>query len=59
MAETSYLSRDAYTRLSERTQFTFATQRGRIYDIFESYQKLKTQNRDYDTADRLVLIFHA
>lgn len=51
-----YLSREAYLGLSERKQFTFASQRERIYNIFEKYLVLKRQYGDYDAADRYVLI---
>ncbi|KAK7034640.1 hypothetical protein VNI00_012282 [Paramarasmius palmivorus] len=47
-----YLSRSAYQNLSTRTQSTFATQRGRVYELFEQYMKQKKSNGDYDAADR-------
>ncbi|ESK85770.1 hypothetical protein Moror_2448 [Moniliophthora roreri MCA 2997] len=51
-AQDRYLSRSAYEKLSTRTQATFATQRGRVYEIFEQYMKQKRLRGDYDAADR-------
>ncbi|KAG6919458.1 hypothetical protein DXG01_005717 [Tephrocybe rancida] len=47
-----YLDRKVYQQLSERTQYTFATQRSAVYSIFEAYQGRKRQQGDFDAADR-------
>ncbi|TBU23100.1 P-loop containing nucleoside triphosphate hydrolase protein, partial [Dichomitus squalens] len=47
-----YLSREAYLGLSERAYSTFATERERIYNIFEAYLKLKRRRQEYDDAER-------
>ncbi|PPQ78819.1 hypothetical protein CVT25_010688 [Psilocybe cyanescens] len=46
------LDRRAYEELSARTQPTFAEHRSAIYGLFESYRRLKSERRDYDTPDR-------
>ncbi|KAJ7232862.1 hypothetical protein B0H12DRAFT_1144747 [Mycena haematopus] len=48
----SFLDRDTYLNLSERAQSTFADQRQRIYDLFESYVNRKRLLGDVDAADR-------
>ncbi|KAF8151989.1 hypothetical protein K438DRAFT_1988110 [Mycena galopus ATCC 62051] len=48
----SFLDRDTYLNLSERAQSTFADQRQRIYDLFESYMSQKRLLADIDAADR-------
>ncbi len=47
-----HLTREAYNRLSHRTQGTFATQRETVYKLFEAYVKRKKARGDYDAADR-------
>ncbi|KAF8336966.1 P-loop containing nucleoside triphosphate hydrolase protein [Cantharellus anzutake] len=47
-----YLTREAYIALSHRSHSAFASDRGRIYDIFEKYHKLKIANNAFDSADR-------
>ncbi|KAI0369978.1 hypothetical protein BV20DRAFT_945276 [Pilatotrama ljubarskyi] len=47
-----YLDRDAYYKLSHRTQATFASQRENIYRLFQAYLKRKKERGDYDAADR-------
>ncbi|KAI5120221.1 hypothetical protein M0805_000036 [Coniferiporia weirii] len=51
-----FLSREDYISYSCRGQATFANQRERIYDLFESYQKRKADRGDYDAADRSHMI---
>ncbi|KAG7086906.1 hypothetical protein E1B28_002824 [Marasmius oreades] len=51
-SEDRYLSRDAYEHLSIRMQATFATQRSRVYELFEQYLRQKRLNGDFDSADR-------
>ncbi|KAJ6456165.1 hypothetical protein C8R45DRAFT_1187129 [Mycena sanguinolenta] len=48
----SFLTRETYLSLSERAQSTFADQRQRIYDLFESYLTQKRLLGDIDAADR-------
>jgi hypothetical protein len=48
----SFLDRGTYLALGERSQSTFADQRGRIYDLFESYLAKKRVRGDTDAADR-------
>ncbi|KAF7367508.1 UvrD-like helicase ATP-binding domain-containing protein [Mycena sanguinolenta] len=48
----SFLNRDTYLNLSERAQSTFADQRQRVYDLFESYITQKRLLGDIDAADR-------
>ncbi|KAJ7171712.1 hypothetical protein C8R43DRAFT_1231226 [Mycena crocata] len=50
--DSSCLDRDTYLNLSERGQNTFADQRERVYDLFESYGSQKRLLRDVDAADR-------
>ncbi|KAH8834693.1 hypothetical protein DL96DRAFT_1488848 [Flagelloscypha sp. PMI_526] len=47
-----YLDRSTYENLSQRTQWTFASQRSAVYSIFEQYQRKKHREGDYDAADR-------
>ncbi|KAF8336973.1 uncharacterized protein EI90DRAFT_3119273 [Cantharellus anzutake] len=47
-----YLTREAYTALSHRSHSAFASDRSRIYDMFERYHRLKIANNAFDTADR-------
>ena len=49
-----YLTRERYLGLSSRAQPTFASIRGRIYDIFEKYILLKRRRREHDSAERYV-----
>ena len=49
---TGTLTEEAYSELSERTNATSGDSRKKVYGLFGHYQKLKRQNRDYDTADR-------
>ncbi|KAJ6498051.1 P-loop containing nucleoside triphosphate hydrolase protein [Mycena vitilis] len=48
----SCLDRETYLSLSERAQSTFADQRQRVYDLFESYVNQKRLLGDLDAADR-------
>ena len=52
MANSGYMDRDAYERLSHRTQATFSRQRSSIYDLFQSYVDRKRRSEGYDDADR-------
>ncbi|KAL0065389.1 hypothetical protein AAF712_007595 [Marasmius tenuissimus] len=47
-----YLSRSAYEQLSTRMQATFATQRSRVYELFDQYLREKRLTGDFDSADR-------
>jgi hypothetical protein len=47
-----FLDQKGYEDLGDRTQPAFAHQRVIIYQIFQSYLKLKQKRGDYDTADR-------
>ncbi|KAI1785417.1 hypothetical protein LXA43DRAFT_899902 [Ganoderma leucocontextum] len=47
-----YLTRESYLELSTRSQPTFASMRGRIYDVFERYLLLKRRRREHDDAER-------
>ena len=47
-----YVDRETYQRLSRRTQATFASRRGVVYDLFQAYVKRKRELRAYDAADR-------
>ncbi|KAJ7294056.1 P-loop containing nucleoside triphosphate hydrolase protein [Mycena rebaudengoi] len=47
-----FLDRGTYLALGERSQSTFADQRNRIYDLFESYLAKKRVQGDTDAADR-------
>ncbi|KAH8834708.1 hypothetical protein DL96DRAFT_1808678 [Flagelloscypha sp. PMI_526] len=51
-AKNRYLERSAYEGLSQRAQWTFATQRGAVYNLFEQYLKKKRSQGDFDAADR-------
>ncbi|KAG2132369.1 hypothetical protein DEU56DRAFT_859536 [Suillus clintonianus] len=46
------LDRPNYLRLPHRSNPNFANQRGILYDIFETYTKIKRQRRHHDVADR-------
>jgi hypothetical protein len=46
------VDRETYQRLSLRTQATFASRRGVVYDLFQAYVKRKRELRTYDVADR-------
>ena len=48
------MNRESYQRLSHRTQATFASRRGVVYDLFQAYVKRKRELRTYDVADRCV-----
>ncbi|KAJ7356587.1 hypothetical protein DFH08DRAFT_1075732 [Mycena albidolilacea] len=50
--ESHSLDRNAYLKVSERSQSTFAHQRGQIYDLFEKYLNEKRLRGDTDLADR-------
>ncbi|CAE6461524.1 unnamed protein product [Rhizoctonia solani] len=45
------LSRDEYSSLSHKKS-SFASQRGRVYDLYEAYRKRKRQLGGYDAAER-------
>ncbi|OCH88368.1 P-loop containing nucleoside triphosphate hydrolase protein, partial [Obba rivulosa] len=45
------LDRQSYLQYSGRSQATFADRRPHIYDLFESYIKLKRERRERDAAD--------
>ncbi|KAI9510704.1 hypothetical protein F5148DRAFT_976352 [Russula earlei] len=47
-----FLDYGTYLNLSARTQATFASKRKEIYALFEIYQKMKRDRREYDAADR-------
>ncbi|KAH8834741.1 hypothetical protein DL96DRAFT_1592 [Flagelloscypha sp. PMI_526] len=51
-SEGHYLQRSAYEKISHRAQWTFSTQRGVVYTLFEQYLKQKNDNGDFDAADR-------
>jgi hypothetical protein len=55
-SDTHFLDYETYLNLSARTQATFAGRRKEIYALFESYLKMKRNRREYDAADRLVLV---
>jgi tetratricopeptide (TPR) repeat protein len=46
------LDRPNYLCLPHRSNPNFANQRGILYDIFETYSKIKRQRRHHDVADR-------
>ncbi|EPQ61193.1 hypothetical protein GLOTRDRAFT_135727 [Gloeophyllum trabeum ATCC 11539] len=48
----SCLDRQSYLSLSRRCHSTFASQRDRVYRLFESYQKRRQERRQTDTVDR-------
>ncbi|KAL7417496.1 hypothetical protein BDY24DRAFT_411475 [Mrakia frigida] len=50
--ETGFLTQDSYEALSPRSQPTFASKRGIIYDLFLRYEKLKAERFERDAADR-------
>ncbi|KAF8885252.1 hypothetical protein CPB84DRAFT_1788531 [Gymnopilus junonius] len=54
-----HLDRATYEKLSSRTQPTFANHRSAVYDIFESYQRMKHELRDFDAPDRTRNILQA
>ncbi|KAH7337987.1 hypothetical protein B0J17DRAFT_706450 [Rhizoctonia solani] len=45
------LTRDEYSSLSHKKS-SFASQRGRVYDLYEAYRKRKRQLGGYDAAER-------
>lgn len=47
-----YMNRNAYEQLSHRTQATFASQRRRVYELFQAYVGRKRTLEGYDVADR-------
>lgn len=51
-SENHFLDYDTYSKLSARTQATFARKRNEIYSLFEIYMKKKRERREYDAADR-------
>ncbi|CAE6459263.1 unnamed protein product, partial [Rhizoctonia solani] len=51
LSESGTLSRDEYTSLSHKKS-SFASQRGRVYDLYEAYRKRKRQLGGYDAAER-------
>ena len=55
-SETHFLDYETYLNLSARTQATFSSRRKEIYALFETYLKMKRDRREYDAADRLVLM---
>ena len=55
-SETHFLDYETYLNLSARTQATFSSRRKEIYALFEAYLKMKRDRREYDAADRLVLM---
>lgn len=55
-SETHFLDSETYLNLSARTQATFASRRKEIYILFETYLKMKRDRREYDAADRLVIV---
>jgi hypothetical protein len=57
-SKTHFLDYETYVNLSARTQATFASRRKEIYTLFESYLKMKRNRREYDAADRFVLVSH-
>ncbi|KDR68695.1 hypothetical protein GALMADRAFT_146049 [Galerina marginata CBS 339.88] len=54
-----YLDRQKYEALSFRTQPAFANHRSEIYNIFESYQKIKNSLGDFDASDRTRDVFRS
>ena len=55
-SETHFLDSETYLNLSTRTQAMFASRRKEIYILFETYLKMKRDRREYDAADRLVVV---
>ncbi|KAG8905111.1 hypothetical protein FRB99_000675 [Tulasnella sp. 403] len=53
-----FLDRKSYEEISSRRHGTFAGDRSRIYDLFESYQKIRHQG-SYDAADRTRLLLRS
>ncbi|CAE7232048.1 unnamed protein product, partial [Rhizoctonia solani] len=51
LSKSGALSRDEYTSLSHKKS-SFASQRGRVYDLYEAYRKRKRQLGGYDAAER-------
>jgi hypothetical protein len=47
-----FISRECYEQLSVRKHAAFANHRARLYDLFESYSRLKRERFEYDAADR-------
>jgi hypothetical protein len=54
-SKTDALSRDDYNKLSHRKS-SFASQRDRIYDLYEIYRKRKQRLGGYDAAERCVVL---
>lgn len=52
-SKTGALSREEYTSLSHRKS-SFASQRDKVYDLYEIYRKRKQQLGGYDAAERYV-----
>ncbi|KAJ7576870.1 hypothetical protein C8J56DRAFT_1171170 [Mycena floridula] len=50
--ETHYLDRTSYQNVGERTQILSLDQRNAVYEIFETYRKMKLQRREFDAAER-------
>ncbi|CAG8702855.1 14626_t:CDS:2, partial [Acaulospora morrowiae] len=57
--EVNYLSREDYRAISYRKYPAFCNNRDEIYDLFESYERMKARNGDYDSADRTLAILRA
>lgn len=49
------MSREDYTSMSHR-KTSFASQRDRIYDLYEIYRKRKQELGGYDAAERCVIL---
>ncbi|KAH6917647.1 hypothetical protein BKA70DRAFT_1418375 [Coprinopsis sp. MPI-PUGE-AT-0042] len=47
-----YLDKTTYLSLSDRTNYLFAPQRERIYELFVKYARLKRELGGFDAADR-------
>jgi hypothetical protein len=52
--ENGFLDRKGYEGFSDRMQPAFSSHRVAIYQIFQSYLKLKQERGDYDAADRFL-----
>ncbi|CAG8506159.1 5597_t:CDS:10 [Cetraspora pellucida] len=55
--EIDYLSREEYRTISIKRYPSFCHDRDKIYDLFLRYDEMKSQNDDYDSADRTMAIF--
>ncbi|CUA74878.1 TPR and ankyrin repeat-containing protein 1 [Rhizoctonia solani] len=51
LSDSDALSRNEYTSLSHKKS-SFASQRGRVYDLYEAYRKRKRALGGYDAAER-------